>query len=149
MPYLIIFFVLRLYPAHSRVGKGNVGTYHFVLVKTLTFLTFRRTLQSLRDEWWNSIPHCASLPEQEIKILYILVIRVGMELTIHRVYSDTCHDWLNFFYISHYSNLNMLRFGYRKIKIYLNNNKLNINTFWTEILTSFHIFFSFLRKGFL
>ena len=60
LPKIFIRHINQLYAAsrtkHSRKKELSV--------KTLLFLTFRRVLDTLRVEWWNSMPRFAPTPEQ-------------------------------------------------------------------------------------
>ena len=55
------FFSFTLYPAHSRVGRGNLETKCTGIsfpIKILAFPTYYQILEKLGVEWWNLTPHC-------------------------------------------------------------------------------------------
>lgn len=60
--FLFIFFNFTLYPGHNNVGRWNLEIYFKTLlpINTVPFLTFRRILEVLRDEWRNSTTHFVS-----------------------------------------------------------------------------------------
>ena len=75
--YIFYFFIsFMLYPAHSRIGRGNLVLRHYT--------TFCRILEALGIEWRNSTPRFATRrsPLEEIKYLFTFIFsfpRSGVE----------------------------------------------------------------------